>query len=80
MRVTAIVSRAGDGWLAQCEEVDCAGEGATQDEALAQLHTALEEYFGHAEAVAPPPEQPHEPIEIVVVDAPEPDRVRRRRS
>jgi predicted RNase H-like HicB family nuclease len=79
MKVTAIVSRAsdGDGWLAQCEEVDCAGEGPTQQEALAQLRVALEEYFGHAEAVAPPPEVPRETIEIIVVDAPAPERARR---
>jgi hypothetical protein len=70
MRVAAIVSRVGERWLAQCEEVDLAGEGPTQDEALASLHKALEEYFGHAEAIAPPAESPRESIEIIVVDAP----------
>ncbi len=72
VKVTAIVSRSGEGsgWLAQCEEVECAGEGATPEEALAQLREALEEYFGHSEAVAPPAQQPRETIEIVVVDAP----------
>lgn len=70
MRVTAIVSRTHEGWLAQCEEVECAGEGATSDEALAELRVALDEYFGQAEAVAPPPDAPREAIEIVVVDSP----------
>jgi predicted RNase H-like HicB family nuclease len=70
MKVTAIVSRTEDGWLAQCAEANCAGEGATADEALAQLRVALEEYFGNAEAVAPPPQPPRESIEIVVVDGP----------
>jgi hypothetical protein len=68
MKVTAIVSRTREGWLAQCEEADCAGEGATQEQALAQLRVALDEYFRHPEAVAPPPEAPHEAIEIIVVD------------
>ena len=62
------MSQVGARWLAQCEEVDLAGEGATPAEALERLREALEEYFGHAEAVAPPAEQPREPIEIVVVD------------
>jgi predicted RNase H-like HicB family nuclease len=68
MRVSAVLSQVGNRWLAQCEEVERAGEGATPAEALARLREALEEYFGNVEAVAPPPEQPREPIEIVVVD------------
>jgi hypothetical protein len=67
MKVSAVVSNVGNRWLAQCEEVDRAGEGATPEEALASLRVALEEYFGSAEAVAPPPERPREPIEIVVI-------------
>jgi predicted RNase H-like HicB family nuclease len=70
MKVTAIVSQTHEGWLAQCEETDCAGEGATPEQALAELRVALEEYFGHSEAVAPPAEEPRETIEIVVVDGP----------
>jgi predicted RNase H-like HicB family nuclease len=77
MKVTAIVSQTREGWLAQCEEVDCAGEGATPEQALAELRVALDEYFGHAEAVAPPPEAPIEAIEIVVVDGPSPNGGRR---
>jgi predicted RNase H-like HicB family nuclease len=70
MKVSAVVSRVAAGWLAQCEEVDRAGEGSTPAEALARLREALDEYFGHVEAVAPPASQPHEPIEIVVIDGP----------
>ncbi|HEY6461628.1 MAG TPA: hypothetical protein VIY73_15780 [Polyangiaceae bacterium] len=67
MKMSATMSWTGDAWLAQCEEVDCAGEGASAQEALAQLHEALEDYFDHAEAVGPPSEAPHEDIEIVIV-------------
>ncbi len=74
MRVAAILSQVGGRWLAQCEEVDRAGEGRSPDEALASLREALEEYFGHAEAVAPPAQTPQEAIEIIVVDAPSPVR------
>jgi hypothetical protein len=70
MKVAAVLSQTPTGWLAQCEEVDRAGEGASAEEAIACLRVALEEYFGHAEAVAPPPERVDDPIEIVVVDAP----------
>jgi len=75
MKVGAILSQVGDEWLAQCEEVDRAGEGSTPEEALASLRVALEEYFGHAEAIAPPPEAPREQIEIVVLDSPTAPRV-----
>lgn len=70
VKVSATISRVEDGWLAECEEVELAGEGSTRDEALASLREALEEYFGHAEAVAPPSESPPEPIEIVVIGGP----------
>jgi hypothetical protein len=70
MRVSAVISQVGATWLAQCEEVDRAGEGGTAAEALEKLREALDEYFGHTEAVAPPAERPREPIEIVVVDGP----------
>jgi predicted RNase H-like HicB family nuclease len=67
MKVAAVLTEAAGRWLAYCEEVDRAGEGATADEAVANLREALMEYFGHAEAVAPPEEtQPPSPIEIIV--------------
>jgi predicted RNase H-like HicB family nuclease len=73
MRVTAVLTQADGQWLAECEEVDRAGEGRTPDEALASLREALKDYFSEAQAVAPPPEgegPPPESIEIVVTDDP----------
>jgi hypothetical protein len=70
VKVSAVVSHVQDRWLAECEEVDLAGEGSTPDEALASLRSALEEYFGHAEAVAPPSAASSEPIEIVIIGGP----------
>jgi predicted RNase H-like HicB family nuclease len=70
MRVSAVLTQTAGMWLAQCEEVDRAGEGRTVDEAVASLRAALEEYFGQAEAVAPPPETPRERIEILIVGGP----------
>jgi hypothetical protein len=48
-------------------EVDRMGEGATESEALANLKSALDDYYGQAPAVAPPSHPNIEPIEIVVV-------------
>jgi predicted RNase H-like HicB family nuclease len=73
MRVTAVLTQADGQWLAQCEEVDRAGEGRTPDEALASLREALRDYFSEAQAVAPPPDgerPPPESIEIIVTDDP----------
>jgi predicted RNase H-like HicB family nuclease len=72
MRVSAVLTQTAGVWLAECEEVDRAGEGKTPDEALANLREALAEYFAQAEAVAPPPSASlsHEPIEIVVLNDP----------
>jgi predicted RNase H-like HicB family nuclease len=70
MKVAAVLSLVDGRWLAQCEEVDRAGEGETPEEALASLREALHEYFGQTEAVAPPAEAPADSIEVVVVDSP----------
>jgi hypothetical protein len=67
VKVSAVLSRVDDRWLAECEEVELAGEGATREQALDALRAALVDYFGRAEAVAPPSEPRHEAIEIVVV-------------
>jgi predicted RNase H-like HicB family nuclease len=69
MRVSAVLTQNGDVWLAQCEEVERAGEGRTPDEAVASLREALKEYF-EPEAVAPPRDTAASPIEIVVIGAP----------
>jgi hypothetical protein len=66
MKLSATVRRVGTRFYAQCKEVDRAGEGATPEEAVANLRTALEEYYREVEAVAPPPDSEIEPIEIVV--------------
>jgi hypothetical protein len=70
MKVTAVLTQTSGRWLAHCEEVDLAGEGDTPDQAVASLRDALREYFGHAEAVAPPSEQPESSIEIELIGAP----------
>jgi predicted RNase H-like HicB family nuclease len=71
MRVAAVITLAAGRWLAYCEEVDRAGEGATAEEALANLRKALTEYFSQTEAVAPPAETASPPaIEIVITDSP----------
>ena len=42
---TAAVQQEGNGFVAQCLEVDVASQGATLDEAVANLREALELYF-----------------------------------
>jgi predicted RNase H-like HicB family nuclease len=45
MRYTASVTSEGRLFVAQCLEVDVASQGATEDEALANLREALELYL-----------------------------------
>jgi len=71
MRVAAILTVAAGRWVAYCEEVDRAGEGATREEAVENLRQALTEYLSQTEAVAPPAETAPVPsIEIVITDSP----------
>lgn len=42
---TASIWQEGDWYVAQCLEVDIASQGATEEEALANLREALELYF-----------------------------------
>ncbi|BCX82762.1 hypothetical protein MIT9_P2348 [Methylomarinovum caldicuralii] len=44
-RLTAIIEREGDGYVALCPEVDVASQGETLDEARANLKEALELFF-----------------------------------
>ena len=44
-RLTAIIEREGNGFVALCPEVDVASQGATVDEARANLQEALELFF-----------------------------------
>lgn len=44
-RMTAIIEREGDGYVALCPEVDVASQGGSVDEARANLQEALELFF-----------------------------------
>jgi hypothetical protein len=70
MKVSAVLTQTAGRWVAHCEEVDRVGEGDTPDQAIACLRQALQDYFGHTEAVAPPSQPAVGPIEIDVVGAP----------
>jgi predicted RNase H-like HicB family nuclease len=47
-----VIYREGDGFVAQCLNVDVASDGATEDEARANIRQALELYFDEPEAPA----------------------------
>ena len=49
-RLTAIIEREGDGYVALCPEVDVASQGDTLDEARDNLKEALELFFETAPA------------------------------
>ncbi len=44
-RLTAIIEREGDGYVALCPEYDIASQGETIEEATANLREALELFF-----------------------------------
>ena len=44
-KLTAIIEREGDGYVALCPEVDIASQGSTVEEAHANLKEALELFF-----------------------------------
>jgi predicted RNase H-like HicB family nuclease len=44
-RLTAIIEREGDGYVALCPELDIASQGDTVEEARANLREALELFF-----------------------------------
>ncbi|HTR37591.1 MAG TPA: type II toxin-antitoxin system HicB family antitoxin [Bryobacteraceae bacterium] len=50
----ATVWREGNWYVSQCLEVDVASQGATEEEALANLKEALELHFEHRQAIRPP--------------------------
>jgi predicted RNase H-like HicB family nuclease len=50
----ATVWREGDWYISQCLEVDVASQGATEEEALANLQEALELHFEPPQATRPP--------------------------
>ncbi len=47
---SAVVQREGDVFVAQCLDVDVASQGASEEEALANLQEALELYFQSPQA------------------------------
>jgi len=44
-RLTAIIEREGDGYVALCPELDIASQGDTVEQARDNLHEALELFF-----------------------------------
>ena len=50
----ATVWREGDWFVSQCLEVDVASQGATEEEAIANLKEALELYFEEPLSTRPP--------------------------
>jgi len=44
-RLTAVIDREGDGFVAQCPEVDVASQGDTIEQARTNLQEALELFF-----------------------------------
>jgi predicted RNase H-like HicB family nuclease len=50
LRVTAIIEREDDGYVALCPELDIASEGASVEEARANLVEALTLFFESADA------------------------------
>ena len=49
-QLTAIIEREGDGYVALCPEVDVASQGASVNEASANLREAVELFFETATA------------------------------
>jgi predicted RNase H-like HicB family nuclease len=52
-RFSAVVTREGDAYVAQCLDVDVVSDGTSPDEALEHLREALELYFEDSPAVVP---------------------------
>ncbi len=65
MKFTYRLQHVASGWFAECVEADAAGEGKTQQEAIQSLRRSLEERMFRPDAVAPPPEAPHTPIDLL---------------
>jgi predicted RNase H-like HicB family nuclease len=63
---TASITREGDWYIAQCLEVDVASQGATEEEALANLRDAIALHFTPPVATALPDLRPVE-VEIGAV-------------
>ena len=64
-RVTAIINREGDGYVALCPELDIASQGSTIEEARANLKEALRLFLESAD-----PEEIHERLRAEVYVTP----------
>jgi len=64
MKFTYRLISADGGWLAECVETDAAGEGATEDAAVASLRKAIEERMFRPDAIAPPSSPTRAAIEL----------------
>ncbi len=66
MRFSYRLIRDRSGYLAECLESDAAGEGNTQEAAVASLRTSLHERMFRPDAVAPPSSPVEGTIELVL--------------
>lgn len=64
MKFTYELTQDANGWVAECVESDAVGEGKTADAAVTSLRKSLEERMFRPDAVAPPPDEEHAPIEL----------------
>ncbi|MBK8171900.1 MAG: hypothetical protein IPK60_16335 [Sandaracinaceae bacterium] len=62
------------GFIARCVEMSVEAEAPSLQEAVALLRAAIEEKRSETNAVAPPPPESLEPIELVRVEPEEPER------
>jgi hypothetical protein len=67
-RYTARLSRTSSCFVAQCVEIEAAGEGSTREAAIRSLRAELEDRFGHVEGMAPPVSPNPISIELLVLD------------
>ena len=70
VRLTAVIEREDDGYVALCPEIDVASQGSTVDEARANLREAVELFFASASdaeiAQRVPSDVRVEPLEVTV--------------
>lgn len=66
MRLTAAITKEDEWYVARCLEVEVASQGKTMEEALANLHEALELYFEDAPNITPFSSPIIAPMEIEV--------------
>lgn len=73
MKFTYRLIQDGVAFVAECVESDAQGEGKSPREAIASLHTALEERMFRPDAVAPPEIAPTSSIELTLAAPDAPD-------